>query len=204
VEILMRAAQLSAPCLALGLAACSPQISSGAYDCGPNESCPSGESCNADATCVTTGTQAEFACDPSTLHEPDDTPAQAYAITVAGCVSPQYELMGCLQAGDPANWISFATPSNCTAVGVTVSVVFPIAFEPLAMQLTDATGATTLASNTACAKAPTYAGDASTCLTATLSDAASYALSVVPAGSDDCGGSCNFSNYTLTLQLVTP
>jgi hypothetical protein len=188
--------------LALALAACSPQISSGAYDCGPNESCPSGQSCNADATCVTTGTQAPFACDPTTLHEPDDVAAEAYPIPVSGCVSPQYEVDGCLQAGDPANWVSFTTMANCTAVAVTVSVVFPFAFEPLAMQLTDATGATVIASNTACAQPPTYAGDSSTCLTATLASATKYALAVTPAGRDDCAGSCDFNNYTLALELV--
>jgi hypothetical protein len=191
--------------LALAVAGCTPQISDSAYDCGPNASCPPGQACNIDATCVTAGTETPFACAASTLHEPDDTPAQAFAISLDGCVSSAVVDNGCLQAGEPANWVSFQTPSNCSAVGVKASLVFPMAFEPLAMTLTDPTGATTLAMAGPCAQDPTsLAGDSATCLTATLSDATSYALGISPTGEDNCGDDCKFNNYTLTLQLDTP
>jgi hypothetical protein len=191
--------------LALALAACSPQISDGAYDCGPNGSCPPTESCNVDATCVATGTQTPFSCDPSTLHEPQGTPAQAFAIALDGCVSSVVEDDGCLQKSEAADWVSFATPSNCAAVAVQANLIYPMAFEPLALKLTDATGATMLAASGECAQDPTAnAGDLAVCLTLTLANAMTYALEVSPTGEDDCGGECNFNTYSLTLQLVTP
>jgi hypothetical protein len=73
------------------------------------------------------------------------------------------------------------------------------------MQLTDAAGATMLATSGECDPDPSSnAGDLALCLTMTLANTTSYALVVAPTGEDDCGGDCNFNTYTLTLQLVTP
>lgn len=191
--------------LVLALAACSPQISDSAYECGPNGSCPPDQACNIDATCVGAGTETPFSCDPSTLHEPQGTPAQAFAIALDSCVSEAVEDDGCLQKGETADWVSFATPSDCTAVGVKATLVYPMAFEPLTMTLTDPTGATVIATGGDCEQNPSSnAGDLAGCLTMTLANATSYALDIAPTGQDDCGGDCNFNTYTLTLQLVTP
>jgi hypothetical protein len=191
--------------LAVALAGCTPQITSGDYNCGPNASCPSGEVCNIDTTCVTTGTQQPFACDPSTLHEPQDTPAQAFALAVDDCVSAAVVDDGCLQEAEAANWVSFQTPANCTAVAVKASLVFPVSFEPLVMTLTDSTGATVLGTGTTCTQSPTaQPSDAFSCLLATLVDNTAYAIEVTPAGGGNCGGDCKFNDYTLTVQFVTP
>lgn len=63
--------------LALALASCYPTIVSGAYSCGSDSSCPPGLTCSG-LLCVDPSEVTAFACDPRDLHEPDDTPADAF------------------------------------------------------------------------------------------------------------------------------
>ncbi len=189
----------------IAVAACTPDIVSGAYLCGPNALCPEGQACNgADNTCVAPSSVEPFACDPSTQHEPDDTAAQGLALPGLSCVSSPVSLDGCLAAGDAQNWVKFVTPGNCNAVGVRVTVSFPVAFEPLGMQLAQIDNGMQLASDAACKSTSVVGGETTRCLDQTLANGTSYGLAVVPAGGGDCGGTCNYNRYHLTLQLVTP
>ncbi len=191
--------------VALGVAACTPDIVPGAYFCGPEQLCPEGQACNGtDNTCVDPSMVTAFACDPATLYEPDDTPGQGLEIKNLACVSAPDIIKGCLAAGDGQNWVRFQAPGNCAAVAIHATLSFPVAFEPLAMQLRDVDTNTQLAVDTPCSSTAIVAGDASRCLAQTLVDGASYALAVTPAGGGDCGGTCNYNRYGLTIQLVTP
>lgn len=188
------------------LAACSPDIASGAYTCGAEQACPPGQACTgSDATCVVASAALPFACDPTVLHEPDDTAAQAFALATLACVSPPVKIPGCLAAGDAANWASFQAPASCTAVQVQATLVAPIAFEGVGVTLWDLGAMTQVATDTACpASTPVSSGEIAKCLTQTLTPGGHYGLEVVPEGGGDCGGKCNYNRYSLTMQLSTP
>jgi len=196
---------MRAPILAVfAVAACEPTITSGSYDCGTQELCPTGYVCSgADHTCVDPIVAEPFACDPSELHEPDDAAAQAFALPTLGCISNTYIKTGCLAAGDTANWSKFATPSNCTAVGVKASIAFPIAFQPLGLQLWDLAANQMIATDDTCPSGVVAAGDTQRCLTQALESSKTYGIVVVPNG-PDCGGNCNFNRYNFTLNLALP
>jgi hypothetical protein len=186
------------------LAACSPEIVSGAYSCGDQELCPPDLVCNGpDNTCVDPPVVQPFACDPTTLHEPDDNAAQAFALPAMQCVSNLYRANGCLAAADLANWSKFATPSNCTSVSVHASIAFPIAFQPLGLELWDIDANQMIAVDDACTSGVVASGDTQRCLAQHLDNSKNYGIVVIPSGAD-CGGNCNFNRYNLTLQLVTP
>lgn len=190
----------------LAAAACTPDIGSGAYVCGPEQLCPPGQACNgSDATCVTASSAQPFACDPAALHEPDDTPAQGFALPALKCVSAPLPLPGCLAAGDAQNWTVFSAPAGCTAVQIDATLVAPVAFEGVGVQLWDTSAMTQLASDEACpASLPVPSGSVATCLSHVLTPGGTYGLKVVPEGGGDCGGACNYNRYELTMRLDTP
>jgi len=187
------------------LVACTPEIVSGAYLCGPDESCPEDQVCNGpDNTCVLAAMAQPFACLPEEEHEPDDTAAQGLALPMLDCVSSQFVDTACLADGDGADWVTFATPSVCAAVEVQVRLSFPVAFEPLMVALYDGAGATQLATSAACTQGVDVPGEDQQCLTMTLTPGADYALQVTPAGGGDCDGGCAYNRYVLTVRLATP
>jgi hypothetical protein len=189
--------------LVAALAACSPDIPSGSYECGPNAGCPSGQACDGPTnTCVIPSTASAFACDPMLEHD-DNTPATGTAIPQLGCVSAVFSQPGCLAANDGQDWYQFTAPSACTALEVKISVAYPIAFEPLVVILSDASGAQ-IATDIAC-KNPPPGGEDSRCITQTLTPGTPYAIAVKPLGKgDDCDGTCAFNRYSLNVQLDTP
>jgi hypothetical protein len=189
------------------IAACTPDIAPGAYLCGPERACPEDLQCDgATNTCVLPSQATPFACAPPAVeHEPDNTPSQGFPISGLTCVSSQVITHACLTAGDGADWYQIPVPSTCTAVAIDLQVSYPIAFEPLAVDLFDATGSSSVGTGGACAHQTTIgAGDDGTCIHATLTPGATYALEIHTAGGGDCHGACNYNRYSLTLSLGTP
>ena len=78
------------------LAACSPEIVSGAYLCGPEASCPDGQECNGeDNVCVLPGGAKPFGCgDKITEVEPNDVGAKAQKIAVPAEFAGQFQARG--------------------------------------------------------------------------------------------------------------
>ncbi len=191
--------------LVLACAGCSPEIVSGSYLCGDEMYCPSDQVCNGpDNTCVLPGVAQAFACDPMVDNEPDDTIAQATKLPALTCVSSPFVKQGCLHDGDPADWVELTAPTGCTAIEVQVRVTYPIAFEPVTVELWDAVGNSMIAGQGECVDQTTAPGDDSKCIQMTISGGGTYAVGVKPAGTSDCGGSCAHNRYTLTVQLATP
>jgi hypothetical protein len=184
------------------LAACAPDIVPGAYLCGAEQLCPEGQECNgADGKCVAPSSVQPFACDPAMLHEPDDTPDQGFAVPNLACVSASFTSSGCLAAGDAQNFVALDAPDNCATVAIHATVLFPVAWEPLGLQLWDRASHTMLATDDACASTSPVAGQITRCLVHPLTNKGKYAIAVVPAGGGDCDGTCNYNRYSLTLQL---
>jgi hypothetical protein len=186
--------------------ACTPNITSGAYFCGADSLCPEDQTCNGpDNTCVLSVSAKPFACvdgsgDPIG-HEPDDTPAQAFALPALTCVSPPFIDNGCLTMGNPANWYKLTSPTGCSSIAITARVEYPTAFEELAVRLADGAG-TAIGSSLPCD--PVSPGDDSQCFELPLDAATDYTLEVAPTGAGTCDGACNFNRYTLTLTIGPP
>lgn len=191
--------------LALSLAACTPDIVSGAYLCGPNGACPEDQLCNGpDNTCVLAGTAKPFECHPEVQSEPDDTAAQARELTaLTACVSPSTATANCMLTGDSADWVRFTAPAVCTAVQVEASVIFPIAFEQVGLELWDLDHDMKIGSDVECSVAGD-AGNEQRCLKVVLTPGGNYGIAVKPTGEGNCDGQCPYNRYTLRVQLATP
>lgn len=182
--------------LAALVVACTPDIEPDGYLCGQNESCPDGLACSgSDFACEDPATVASFTCNaaPTSAAAPMQLPAMT-------CASAPVSMMTCLPAGAAGAWFQLASPAMCTSVGIAASIQFPFAFETLDLVLADSTGAP-IGSDGDCAVAA--AGLDSRCLAQTLADATTYLLEVVPNG-NDCDGTCNYNQLSLSVQLVAP
>ena len=190
--------------LVVAFVGCTPDIASGSYACGPEQQCPEGQTCDGvDGTCVLPTGVRPFACEPSREHEPDNTAAQALQLPALACVSDLYLDDGCLAAGDDQDWVRFVVPANCLTAQVDARLGFPLAWEPVGLELWDL-GSMTMVTSGAMCKRPPPPGDDSVCLTSVVSLGGSYGIKMRPAGGGDCGGTCNFNRYQLTVQLSTP
>jgi len=189
----------------VALAACSPDIGSGLYLCGPEQACPKGQACDGPTNaCVSPSSSSPFACDPMVVKS-DDTAAAATLIAAnLSCVSPVATTDGCLANGDSHNWYKFTAPIGCTSLEVEIKISYPDAFEPLGLVLADANGSQ-LATDTECTGSQqSITGDNVRCLTMTITPGQAYTIDVTPAGGLDCNGDCAFNRYALSVQLATP
>lgn len=188
----------------VALAACSADIPSGSYQCGPEQACPPDQACNgADNTCVAVSQAQPFMCLAKEEHEPDNAPAMATAMPHFDCVSNVFTFDGCLAPGDTQDWFSFAAPAGCSALEADIEVSFPVAFEAVGVVLGDDAGSTVAPDGT-CKAAGTAAGDDERCIQQTITPGQNYTVEIKPSGGGDCGGTCNYNRYTLQVQLTTP
>jgi hypothetical protein len=188
---------------ALVTAACTPEIVSGSYLCGPNATCPDDQVCNGpDNVCVSVSAEP-FSCAPDKVTEPDDTTDTAYSIGELDCVSIASVIDSCMDETDPADWIAFSVPAGCGDVVADVRVTFPTAFEELALELWDLDANERVAVDAPCPVSG-EGGDELRCLKTTLAEGARYAIQVVPTGEGTCDGDCAYNRYTLRMQLNQP
>lgn len=190
--------------LVLALAACTPEVAPGVYLCGPEQLCPEGQACNGpDNVCVLDTQARPFACGTFPDQPGDDQPATAQDLGELPCVSVLRENPGCLPAGDTGDFYRFTVADGCTAVAVTSAVTFPIAFQPVELQL--AANGTLMTIDTPCSSSrPIEEGEETRCLEMTLAPGETYEIGAVPTGADNCDNECAYNRYNLTLQLGTP
>lgn len=192
----MRAALL----LLMLSAACAPDIVPGSYACGPEQLCPEGQFCNTvDGICGTRAQALPFGCFENTDEVGDDTSATARPLGELDCVSRVVAIEGCLAQPDPADYVQFETRAVCTAVAMTARLTFPIAFEPLVLELDGTVGETPCTSGGGVGETESVR-----CLEMTLTPGSSHVLGVRHAGEANCDGACAFNRYQLRLQVVSP
>ncbi len=198
--------------LCLSLAACTPEIVSGAYVCGPNGTCPEGLTCNGTEdessgllaeTCVLPSLARPFACTPEATDEPNNTAAEGFLLQNVGCVSAPFVIDSCMLSGDTADWTTFVAPSVCASVEVQARLTFPQAFQELGIELWDVDHDMKLATDGECAQGADT-GAVRRCLDLTLVPGTKYGVKVRPTGNGTCNGSCAYNRYTLSVQLATP
>lgn len=191
--------------LLLALAACSPEIATGSYLCGPEEKCPPGEACDGISdSCVLESGAMPFACEMGTEFPGDDTSMTAQQVPALACVSPPYHRAECMPVGDAADWFAFATPSTCTSVEVQARIAFPVAYEGLALELWDLSTNMPIGTDVPCADTVGDPAHVERCINLTIPPGGSYGLLVKPTGQGTCGGACAYNRYDLTVQLATP
>jgi hypothetical protein len=190
--------------LILSIAACSADIPSGSYECGPEQACPPGQACNGvDNTCVAPTLVEPFKCLAAEEKEPDNSPTTATSITNLGCVSNVFTFDGCLAAGDMQDWFTFTAPTGCAGLEADIKVSFPLAFETVGLVLGDAAGAM-VAPDAACTAGTKSPADDERCIKQSITQGQSYTVEVKPAGNGNCNGACNYNRYTIQVQLTTP
>lgn len=185
------------------LGACTPDIVTGAYLCGPEESCPEGQKCSpASGLCVSPGSVQAFNCgDDQNEVEPNNSQAGAQVIQALGCASTLAEVRGCTPAGDADDWFVFDVPANCTGTVAHVRLSSSIAFQTLGVKLTGPNG-TFEASETACETSFPDDGEVQVCLDQAVTAGATSALRVGATG-PNCEGGCPYNRYSLRVTLGT-
>ncbi|MBA3500013.1 MAG: hypothetical protein M4D80_33985 [Myxococcota bacterium] len=184
--------------------ACAPEIAPGSYVCGPEELCPEGQRCNREtAVCVLPSNAAAFACGERNADVPsNETPATAQSIGDLACVSVVAEARSCLPAGDVGDFYTFRVVDGCASARLRASVVFPIAFQRLVLQL-GKEGEAPMTIDSQCAGNRSLDdGDDVACLDAPVSSG-TYVIGVVPDGTGTCDNECRFNRYALGLQVTT-
>jgi hypothetical protein len=191
--------------LSIALAACTPDVASETYYCGPNAACPEGQLCNGpDYTCVLPSSATAFACDPKIPTEPDDTAAQAHALPTLVCEQVPFVDENCLLEGDAEDWVKFQAPTGCLGgIELEATVYFPIAFARIAIELWNLDTMTKLDEDAACTQTA-EAGEDNRCITVALTPGTNYGIKVRPAGDRDCDGGCRYNFYRLTVGLSAP
>lgn len=99
------------------LAACEPEITSGAYYCGPDRACPPDLRCNeTTALCVYPGEAEAFTCgEGANDTEPDDDLASAFDLGVGGCSSIALVQPGCIDEDTDVDHLAITTSEGARA-----------------------------------------------------------------------------------------
>ena len=185
-----------------GASACTPDIVSESYLCGPNASCPEDQKCNgADNICVTSSPEA-FSCDFGGK-EPNDSIETGQPLGTFGCTSLATSLDACMDMGDAVDWYTLTAPTGCDAVAIDSRLTFPTAWEDLALELWNVDTNERVGQSSKCAFGG-EAGDELRCMNVTLDQGARYAIAVLPTGDGDCKGTCAYNRYALHMQLTLP
>jgi hypothetical protein len=186
--------------LLIALAACTPDVLSETYFCGPDATCPEGQACNGpDNVCVIAAKAEDFSCgDMAIKTEPDDTAAQAHVLNVV-CSVPSARVYNCMLDSDAEDWAKLLP--GCTGQ-IKTTVAFPVAFERLAVELWDLDSMTKLGDETDCTTGES--GEEARCISSPITQGTNYGIKVRPSGEGNCDGNCPYNRYSLSVQLSTP
>jgi hypothetical protein len=191
--------------LVLLVAACSPDIVSGAYLCGPESLCPPGEACDGVTdSCVLASRAEPFACDMGTEFPGDDSAMTANQVPQLECVSVPYAVNGCLPMGDAADWYKLSTPSLCSSVAVQIRLQYPVAYEHVTIELWDLATSSIAGTDVDCAQSSGDPAHVERCINLTVTPGRDYGIAIKPTADGSCNGACAYNRYYLTVQLATP
>lgn len=192
--------------LALAAGACTPDIGTNTYYCGPERLCPPNLECNdANFTCELPSLTEAFACpSDSNTAEPDDDLASARDLGTLSCgtFDPLQDEAGCVpQAGD-VDLYRFVYDDECSGVDphIEVKVRFPIAHVPLTLELLDADGAV-IQEAELCTASNDQTGMDRVCLEERLASGTYFLRVQVPGGAPDCDGTCHYNFYRIAFSL---
>jgi|GEM_PF-1523885 len=189
---------------ALLTAACSPDIGSGTYFCGPERLCPPDLTCDDTSyTCVTPASAMPFSC-PAGFDdtEPDSDMANARDLGELECGVPAIQnATSCVVAGDAGDYYKFVYNQDCQGANphLEIRLRYPIALVPLQLELLDGSG-TVLASGELCTSPIDTTGRDRVCIDIPPVTGTTYYVRVVrPADAPNCDGDCDSNQYLLDI-----
>jgi hypothetical protein len=191
--------------LALAVAGCDPDITGGAYICGPQLACPDDYACDqVTALCVRPSSAQPFACaEGAEAGEPNDDPGFATPILLPACPGNQVERLGCLPAAADFDWLVIDGGAACAGAPVTIEIRYAAAFAPAVVDETSPTG-TVIAGAEQCGVAGDSGINDAKCLDTTLGADGRVMLRVGLDPELDCDGACDFTNYSVTARASAP
>jgi hypothetical protein len=192
--------------LGVAAAACTPDIGTNTYFCGPERLCPPDLECNdAEVTCVLPSQTEAFSC-PANANdaEPDDDLASAFDLGSLSCgqFDPLIDEPGCVPDASDVDLYRFEYDAECAGTDphIDVKVRFPIALVPLTLELLDADGAV-LQVGELCTPSNDQTGSDRLCLEGRLASG-TYFLRIRSAdGAPDCDGTCHYNRYQVAFSL---
>jgi len=198
--------RLLATALILALAACTPEIGTGTYFCGPERLCPPELSCDDTSyTCIAPSSVDPFVC-PEGFDdtEPDDEMSTAQDLGELDCgLNLLQAANSCLQAGSGADYYTFTYNGNCQGANphLAIQMRYPIALVPLQLELIDGNG-TVVATGDYCTQSNDSSGRESLCIDTPPVTGTTYFVKVSrdPDG-PDCDGDCDFNQYLLNIAF---
>lgn len=199
----MRALAAAAALLA---AACTPEIGTGTYFCGPERLCPPDLECNdLTVTCEVPAETEPFACPAaSNASEPDDDldGARDLGSLACGDLAPLVDDPGCLPEAGDVDLYKFEYDDECTGADPHISVIvrFPIAHVPLTLELLDDSGQV-IQEAELCTSTADRTGTDRVCLESRLASGTYYLRVRAVDGAPDCDGTCHYNRYLVALSL---
>lgn len=188
--------------LLLALTACVPEIYDGAYLCGPEQTCPEGQTCDpSTAVCQGDPPRGAFACpDGSDADEPDDVQGDAPRRAV-GCLGFPVEWTGCVTDAGDVDRTVLEIDAACVGRPLRLDVRTAIAFGQPEVTLLDASGQPLSAAS--CTTTPGISVDAFACV-ATDAATATTEVRVTMPSDGTCDGACAFNRYALRATATPP
>lgn len=199
----MRALAVAAAALA---AACSPEIGTGTYFCGPERLCPPHLECNdLTITCEVPAETESFVCPSSAnLAEPDNDLGSARDLGTLSCgvLDPLIDDPGCVPEPGDVDLYKFEYDDDCSGADPHINVVvrFPIAHVPLTLELLDAEGAV-IQEAELCTSTADRTGTDRVCLESRLASGTYYLQIRAADGAPDCDGTCHYNRYLVAFSL---
>ena len=192
--------------LALSVAAasaCSPDIGKGTYFCGPERFCPPDMACDEPTyTCDSTRLAERFSCPGgSNGLEPDDARGEATDEGILACGEVVVtDRIGCMEAEGDEDLLAFDITGECVGDDPHLSVTlrYPIAFVPLAIDLLDEDGAT-VAEGELCTPSGDLSGSDRLCIDRPLGPGRYFLRVHAAPGGPDCDGDCHYNQYTIVV-----
>lgn len=184
-------------------AACSPEIGNGTYFCGPERFCPPDMECDDPSyTCESPRLAAPFSCPAGSNElEPDDSAEEATDEGAVTCGATLVgERVGCLEGEGDEDFLAFDVTGDCVgeAPHLEVTLRFPIAFVPLAIDLLDEEGRT-VTPGEPCTPSGDRTGNDRVCIERALAPGRYFLRVRAAPDAPDCGGNCHYNQYTMVV-----
>jgi hypothetical protein len=187
--------------------ACTPEIGTGAYFCGPERSCPPDQACDEPTfTCVTPLSAESFRCpDGSETFEPDDELGDARDLGALVCGQALFGggTNGCIASVGQIDTYAFSG-NDCPgarAARVGLTLRFPTAFAPLELVLLDSNG-TVVGAGLSCGAGQDFGGLDAVCLEMPVDNAAYFVRVSLASDGPTCDGGCAFASYLLDIASL--
>lgn len=185
--------------------ACSPEIGSDTYFCGPEGLCPPDLRCDDNTfTCRTPILFTPFECPAeSEVAEPDNDQASAFDLGVLGCGDViMQDAPGCAPDPSDVDLIRFEYLDNCNGPDprIVINSRFPIAHVPLTLEVIDDTGAV-VATGEPCTPRDNFSGRDTLCIEDRPPAGVYFIRIQTDAAGPDCGGECAFNQYLINVSV---